>query len=175
MLLSSVTSVGSTQGVNPETAASFSSGGFSNLFARPSYQDSAVGAFMQNQGSANAGLYNSSGRAYPDVATQGVDFAINYQGRQEGFSGTSASSPTFASIIALINDHLLSSGRSPLGFLNPMLYSTGVAAFNDITEGNNYNPECNTGGFEADVGWDAVCSPIIHRAASSRLMAVVLR
>ncbi|TBU25604.1 subtilisin-like protein [Dichomitus squalens] len=151
-----VTSVGSTDDISPEVAASFSSGGFSNLFPRPSYQDSAVNAFLDRQRNANAGLYNSSGRAYPDVATQGVNFAINVAGKGVGFSGTSASSPTFASIVALINDRLLASGKSPLGFLNPMLYSKGVAAFNDVTKGDNGDARCDAAGFNADTGWDAV-------------------
>ncbi|KAI1787574.1 subtilisin-like protein [Ganoderma leucocontextum] len=150
-----VTSVGSTQGINPEVAAKFSSGGFSRIFSRPSYQDHAVSRYLQSQGDANAGRYNVSGRAYPDVSTQGANFYIHSGGQGYGFTGTSASSPTFASIIALINDGLLASGRSPLGFLNPLLYSNGTAAFNDITSGDNYDPVCDAG-FDADVGWDAV-------------------
>ena len=41
-----VTAVGGTVGVNPETAVSFSGGGFSNYFARPSYEDDAVEKFL---------------------------------------------------------------------------------------------------------------------------------
>ena len=66
--------------------------------------------------------------------------------------GTSASSPTFADIVALLNDARIAAGKSPLGFLNPLIYSKGTAAFNDITVGSN--PECGTQGFSCAVGWD---------------------
>ena len=160
--------MGSTFSINPEVAAKFSSGGFSHIFSRPSYQDRAVSSYLQKQGTANAGQYNSSGRAYPDVATQGENFYIHSGGRGYDFTGTSASSPTFASIVALVNDRLLVAGRSPLGFLNPLLYSNASVAFNDITSGNNNDPVCGTG-FSADVGWDAVSTPRI-RHASCRLI-----
>ena len=35
--------------------------------------------------------------------------------------GTSASTPSFAAIIGLINDQLLSAGKKQLGFLNPFI------------------------------------------------------
>ncbi|PIL32648.1 hypothetical protein GSI_05352 [Ganoderma sinense ZZ0214-1] len=149
-----LTSVGSTQGNSPETAAQFSSGGFSNVFARPDYQSAAVESYLNTLGSTNAGLFNTSGRAYPDVSTQGVSFAVNIAGEFEAVSGTSASSPTFASVVALLNDQRLNAGKTPLGFLNPLLYSTAAAAFNDITSGSN--PGCNTTGFPTETGWDPV-------------------
>lgn len=66
--------------------------------------------------------------------------------------GTSASSPTFAGFVALLNDARLRLGQPPLGFLNPLLYTKGVAGFNDITTGNA--PGCGTEGFNATTGWD---------------------
>lgn len=60
-------------------------------------------------------------------------------------SGTSASAPTFAAIVALLNDAMLAAGRPPLGFLNPLLYLKGAAGLNDITAGNA--PGCGTPGF----------------------------
>lgn len=36
--------------------------------------------------------------------------------------GTSASAPIFAGVVSLLNDARLNAGKSPLGFLNPMLY-----------------------------------------------------
>ncbi|KAI0823279.1 peptidase S8/S53 domain-containing protein [Trametes gibbosa] len=170
-----VTAVGSTQGTNPETAAPFSSGGFSNIFPRPGYQTDAVDAYLTKLDTKNQGLFNASGRGYPDVSTQGVEFLIMVAGQWETVDGTSASSPTFASVIALLNDQLLNAGKSPLGFLNPFLYSQGFAALNDITSGNN--PGCATDGFPAETGWDAVTglgtpdfvklSSIVGGAASS--------
>ncbi|KAL4252873.1 tripeptidyl-peptidase II [Abortiporus biennis] len=51
--------------------------------------------------------------------------------------GTSASSPTFAGVISLLNDFRISQ-----------------AGFNDITSGSN--PGCGTNGFTAGTGWDPV-------------------
>ena len=149
-----MTSVGATQGISPEKAVDFSSGGFSNYFDIPDYQASAVSAYLSALGSTNAGKYNATGRGFPDIATQGVDFEIVVDGQLGGVDGTSCASPTLASIIALLNDRLIAAGRSPLGFLNPFLYSTGASAFNDITSGSN--PGCNTNGFPAKAGWDPV-------------------
>ena len=88
---------------------------------------------------------------------QGRDIAIIAAGQAEPVLGTSASSPMFASMIALVNDQLLNAGRPTLGFLNPLLYSSAAAAgvFNDITTGSNVG--CGTAGFPAMPGWDAVC------------------
>lgn len=63
-----VTSVGSTVNIEPETVINFSGGGFSNYFARPSYQDTAVSQFLSTLPSDFAGIFNSSGRGYPDVS-----------------------------------------------------------------------------------------------------------
>ncbi|KAI0741645.1 peptidase S8/S53 domain-containing protein [Daedaleopsis nitida] len=150
-----VTTVGGTIRVNPEVAVSFSGGGFSNYFARPSFQSTAVTTFLNKLGNTNAGLFNTTGRAYPDVAAQGQGFQVVIGGRVGSVGGTSASSPTFAGVIALLNDFRLSRGKSSLGFLNPLIYASGVSAgFNDITSGSN--PGCGTNGFTAGAGWDPV-------------------
>ena len=96
----------------------------------------------------------SEGRGYPDIAAQGLYFQIVWNSTFEIISGTSASCPLMASIIALTNDALLSEGKPPLGFLNPWLYSKGYQAFTDITDG--VNGGCNTTGFPVTKGWDAV-------------------
>ncbi|KAK0186035.1 family S53 protease-like protein [Armillaria mellea] len=147
-----VTSVGATQGVD-ETSASFSSGGFSNIFARPSYQASSVTAYLTALGSTNSGRFSTTGRGFPDVAAQGSNIKIVDGGQTGLVSGTSASSPIFASIISLINDRLIAAGKPALGFLNPFLYANPTAFF-DITTGNN--PGCGTNGFPARAGWDPV-------------------
>ncbi|KAH8108266.1 family S53 protease-like protein [Phellopilus nigrolimitatus] len=149
-----MTSVGATTGVT-ETAADFSSGGFSNYFGTPSYQSSVVSAFLSAQGSTNSGLFNTSGRGFPDVSAQGENVEIIVGGESGTVAGTSCSSPIFASVVALLNDRLVAAGKSPLGFLNPFLYSdAGKAALNDVTSGDN--PGCNTNGFTARTGWDPV-------------------
>ncbi|KAK0204174.1 family S53 protease-like protein [Desarmillaria ectypa] len=146
------TAVGATQGVT-ETSATFSSGGFSNVFTRPSYQASAVTTYLNALGSTNAGRFNTAGRGFPDVAAQGNNVEIVSGGRAGLVGGTSCSSPIFASIISLINDRLIAAGRPVLGFLNPFLYAH-PSAFFDITTGNN--PGCGTTGFPARAGWDPV-------------------
>lgn len=151
-----MTSVGATQGISPETAADFSSGGFSNYFGTPSYPQDAVDTYLKTLGNTNKGLFNTSGRAYPDVSTQGVQFEVVVGGQATGVDGTSCASPVFASVISLLNDQLTTAGKSPLGFLNPWLYSTAASALNDVTTGSN--PGCNTEGFPAATGWDPVRS-----------------
>lgn len=148
-----MTSVGATTGV-PETAATFSSGGFSNVFTQPSYQTTAVNAFLTKLGTTNSGKFNKAGRGFPDVAAVGQNVEINQDNEFGLVAGTSCASPIFASVISLLNDRLIAAGKSPLGFLNPFLYSTGASALNDITTGDN--PGCNTNGFPAGTGWDPV-------------------
>ncbi|CDO74350.1 hypothetical protein BN946_scf184645.g6 [Trametes cinnabarina] len=148
-----MTSVGATNGV-PETSASFSSGGFSNFFAQPSYQSSAVSSYLTALGNTNSGKFNRSGRAFPDVSAQGNNIEIVVGGGTGLVVGTSCSSPIFASVVALLNDGLATAGKPLLGFLNLFLYSTGALALNDITTGNN--PGCNTNGFPARARWDPV-------------------
>lgn len=150
-----MTSVGATAvtSAGTETAALFSSGGFSNVFAQPSYQSAAVARFLSTLGSTNSGKFNRAGRGFPDVAAIGQVLEIVVNGRVGGVEGTSCSSPVFASMVSLINDALIGAGKSPLGFLNPFLYAN-PGAFNDITSGSN--PGCNTGGFPAVAGWDPV-------------------
>ncbi|CAK5269875.1 unnamed protein product [Mycena citricolor] len=167
-----LTSVGAVSGIPPsETAASFSSGGFSRVFAQPSYQSAAVKQYLSLLGTTNSGKFTPTGRAFPDVSTQGVDFDIVSGGTLEGVSGTSCSSPTFASVIGLINDRRIAAGKSSLGFLNPLFVESclcGVdvsshpisqpvrhpSVFNDVTLGHNTG--CNTNGFAARAGWDPV-------------------
>ncbi|KAF8265082.1 subtilisin-like protein [Lactarius quietus] len=149
-----VTTVGGTIGESPEVAANVSGGGFSDFFERPSYQSSAVSAFLKNLGEQYNGLYNATGRGFPDVAAQYYNYATILNGTAVLSDGASGAATSFASMISLLNDFLLSRNEPPLGFLNPWLYGHGQAGLNDITSGSN--PGCNTSGFSAIVGWDAV-------------------
>ncbi|KAE9402994.1 family S53 protease-like protein [Gymnopus androsaceus JB14] len=153
-----VTAVGSTQGFGPEKAINFTGGGFSNFFPTPSYQTAAVASFLKTVPSNFAGTFNKAGRGYPDLAVQGWNFEIVAGGETGLVGGTSASSPTFAGIIALINDRLIAAGKPVLGFLNPFIYSTASTAFTDITIGHNSGFVCpaSSVAFDAAVGWDAL-------------------
>ncbi|KIK60501.1 hypothetical protein GYMLUDRAFT_167978 [Collybiopsis luxurians FD-317 M1] len=150
-----VTTVGGTTGISPEIATTdfASGGGFSRLFSQPSYQADAVKAFLATNGDANSGMFNASGRAYPDVAAQGQGFQVIVRGQTLSLDGTSCSSPTFAGVVALLNDYKLAKDGTTLGFLNPLLYAN-PDALNDITTGTNYG--CGTSGFSAATGWDPV-------------------
>lgn len=79
---------------------------------------------------------------------------IVWNGIVRTIGGTSASSPTFAAVIALVNDALIAKGKPALGFLNPWIYGGAYKALTDITSGSSIG--CNTSGFPAEVGWDAV-------------------
>lgn len=154
-----ITTVGATKNFTPEVVAydarnNFASGaGFSNYFPRPSYQDPAVPAYISSLGSLYAGLYNTSGRGYPDIAAQGYHFLTVWNGTIVPLDGTSASTPTAAAVISLVNDALLAAGKAPLGWLNPWLYGGGYRAFTDVTIGSAIG--CGVAGFPASVGWDA--------------------
>jgi hypothetical protein len=69
-------------------------------------------------------------------------------------SQLTANAQTFAGIISLLNDYLISNGERSLGFLNPWLYGVGREGLNDIISGSN--PGCGTRGFSAVAGWDPV-------------------
>lgn len=133
----SVTSVGSTTGIKQEQAASFSSGGFSNIFPRPSYQEKAVFNYLDSLGDTYSGRFNASGRAFPDVSALGIGLQIVANGSIEAIGGTSASSPIWASIVGLLNDELIGKGMPVVGFLNPLIYEH-PEALKDITLGECY-------------------------------------
>ncbi|KAH8987498.1 subtilisin-like protein [Lactarius hatsudake] len=155
-----LTAVGGTTDYGPEVAAPLSGGGFSDHFSRPVYQDAAVSAFLERQGTQYAGLYNPAGRGIPDIAAQALKFPIYFRNARVNQEGTSGSVPLtinaqiVAGVISLLNDYLITNGRSPLGFLNIRLYDDGFAGLNDITSGSN--PGCGTNGFSAVPGWDPV-------------------
>ena len=83
-----VTSVGGTTGINPEKGVYFSSGGFSNIWPRPDWQQEAVGCYLDKLGNVSAGLYNRQGRGFPDVASQAANFLIIDKGQVTTVHGT---------------------------------------------------------------------------------------
>lgn len=159
-----VTTVGGTYLFDPEVAVIdttfrrpfFSGAGFSEYFPAPDYQKTVVAKYLSsNQGFPQyEGLFNRAGRAYPDVAAQSLNYSVIYDSELIRVAGTSASTPAFAAIIALVNDALLAAGKPTLGFLNPWLYGGGFKAFTDVTSGSSAG--CEVDGFPAAEGWDAV-------------------
>lgn len=131
-----------------------SGAGFSAKFDQPDYQKDDVAKWLAKTPADIKAKIRTTGRAYPDVSTVGTAVAIVLDGADKKGTGTSASSPFFASFITLINDYRVSQGKPTLGFLNPRLYGDAKvrAAFNDVTKGNNGG--CGTVGFAATEGWD---------------------
>ncbi|KAJ6787265.1 hypothetical protein PWT90_05858 [Aphanocladium album] len=130
-------------------------GGFSNLFDTPDYQKNDTAAFLSTVPGPYKKRFRTEGRGYPDVSLIGTAVPIVLGGQNKKGTGTSASAPSWAALIALINDSRISLGKPALGFLNPRLYGDEKvrAALNDIT--NGHNGGCGTDGFTAVKGWDA--------------------
>ncbi|KAF7333766.1 Family S53 protease-like protein [Mycena venus] len=149
-----VTSVGGTF-FQPPTAFVSSAGGFSNYFSVPSYQAADTVAYLESIGDEYSGMYNPNGRGFPDVAAEWEVFIVN-EGGVTSVGGTSCASPIFASFIALVNDRLIAAGKPVLGFLNPLLYSTGKGGLDDVTTGQSSGCSGSTGGWNSATGWDPV-------------------
>lgn len=157
------TSAGAPNGYIPETpwneSGSVSGGsglwstssGASSTYAKPSWQ-------------VCTGVPTASHRYLPDVSLDGSDmFFGNYgmlvysQKAMATTGGTSAASPSFAGVMALVVQKY---GRQ--GNANTTLYtlgnaqyaSGGTAVFHDITSGNNNVPGLT--GWTATTGWDEV-------------------
>ncbi|KAL3457122.1 peptidase S8/S53 domain-containing protein [Aspergillus heterothallicus] len=165
-----VTSVGGTNGTAPEAGVYFSSGGFSDLWARPAWQDAAVSGYLAKLGDVQSQYFNASGRAFPDVAAQATNYAVYDKGSVKLYDGTSCSAPAFSGVVALLNDARLRAGLPVLGFLNPWLYSEAVVGLNDITHGGslgcdgndlfhgppNGSPVIPYASWNTTAGWDPV-------------------
>jgi subtilase family serine protease len=140
---------GTTLSANPSTGAYIgeiawtdSGGGFSQLYARPAYQDGVPGI--------------SKTRGVPDVAGDadeagGMARVVTSGGAAslESDAGTSDSAPLWGGIVALADQY----AHNDLGFVNPAIYSIGRSssyqkAFHDVTTGTN--------GYPAAPGWDPV-------------------
>ena len=126
-------------------------GGFSSIFHKPSYQDSA------DTGSAWRGVPDVSYNADVFDGVLVVSSALN--GGTPAifiFGGTSSGSPQWAALTALLDQ----AAGHRVGFLNPALYQLASSplyqlAFHDITVGNNDWDTADVGGYAAHPGWDA--------------------
>ncbi|HXJ43354.1 MAG TPA: protease pro-enzyme activation domain-containing protein [Bryobacteraceae bacterium] len=130
-------------------------GGVSMLFAKPSWQ-------------TGTGVPNDRSRDVPDVsmaAASGHDpYIIFTSGQTATVGGTSAATPVFAGLVALLNQYQKSNGS---GNINIGLYSNAQSApamFHDIVSGSNIVP-CQSGtancangqfGYSAGAGYDLV-------------------
>jgi subtilase family serine protease len=135
-------------------------GGASMYYPKPAWQ---TGPSVPNDGH----------RDVPDISFtaswdhDGYWYAANGEVTYS-IGGTSASTPVFAGILALLNQYLISTGaqsKPGLGNINPILYTlaqTTPGIFNDITVGSNIVPcvggtkDCPNGtlGYSAGPGYD---------------------
>jgi hypothetical protein len=138
-----------------------SGGGASVVFPKPWWQ-------------AGPGVPADNARDVPDISLTASGahdgYLIYLSGGLASVGGTSASSPSFAGIVAIVNQYVVAKGvqsKPGLGNINPTLYSlaqntTGI--IHDITVGDNIVPctarstGCTTGsfGYKAGVGYDLV-------------------
>jgi uncharacterized protein (TIGR03437 family) len=134
-------------------------GGPSALFAKPYWQ-------------TGPGVPNDGARDVPDISLPAspsqYPYMITTAGVNTAVGGTSASSPSLAGILALLNQYLVAQGvlsRPGLGNINPALYRLAQATtdvFHDVTGGDNKvaceqgSPQCVNGlmGFSAGPGYD---------------------
>ncbi|MDQ2679813.1 MAG: S53 family serine peptidase [Candidatus Eremiobacteraeota bacterium] len=122
-------------GVDPNNGF-MSGGGYSSVFAVPSYQQGIAGV-------------NTGGRNNPDISLPGVGVTVYANGSAQTVDGTSWSSPEFTALMAEVNQvH-----NTHLGFVNPALYSvfkaSGYTDYTDVTSGSN-------GAYSAVSGYDLV-------------------
>jgi kumamolisin len=123
-------------------------GGISVKFPLPSYQI-GVGVPKNN-------FTNKAGRGIPDLAgnaSENSGYPQSAGGTSQVVGGTSAVAPLYAGLFARMNTNL----RVSLGFVNPILYSLGKTAFNDIVSppGPANNSFDGITGYPVTVGWDA--------------------
>ncbi len=124
-------------------------GGASLYYSKPTWQN-------------GPGVPADNARHVPDVSLSAAGhdgYMVTYSGVNVVVSGTSASAPSMAGIVALLNQYLVTNGfqKQPgLGNINPQLYrlaQSAPSAFHDVTAGDNIvrcaqgSPDCLTGSF----------------------------
>ena len=70
----------------------------------PYQKDAVSNYFSVADNLPPSNLYDNQGCGYPDVSAQGVNFMVVVNGITQPVAGTSASCPTVAGIVALLND-----------------------------------------------------------------------
>jgi hypothetical protein len=133
-----------------EKVWSGSGGGVSTVYPIPSYQQ---GLSMSASGGS------TKMRNIPDVAlTADIQmFLIQSNGQAVVVGGTSAAAPLWSGFIALANQQAAGNKKSPVGFLNPLLYSIGngknyTTDLNDIRSGSNGEYSA-VSGYDLTTGW----------------------
>jgi subtilase family serine protease len=134
----------------PEKAWSGSGGGASQYYVKPAWQN-------------GPGVPADGARDVPDVSLSAstYDPYLVYSDGWWWVGGTSASSPSFAGIVTLLNHYLVANGyqQSPgVGNINPALYQLAQStpsAFHDVVSGNNIaGTSSGPFGYQAGPGYD---------------------
>ncbi len=151
-----------------ETTWSSTGGGISEVFPLPSWQQNIGVPPSANDNHISRGIPDIAGNADPNSG-----YLITVNGGQITIGGTSAVSPLYAGLIALINSIL----TKPAGYLNPVLYNYGITpsmqVFQDINDGvsnaSNDAPGYNSGpGWDACTGWGSLNGAKLLSALSER-------
>jgi kumamolisin len=121
-------------------------GGISNQFPLPKYQQGLT------YGTPSQPLTH---RGVPDVGANALGYTGFVHGKVFHLFGTSAATPLWASLIAIINQGLQANKQKPVGLLNPLIYTQPDVknTFRDITEGNN-DVDGTLHKYSAAHGWD---------------------
>jgi len=134
-------------------------GGFSTVAKRPRYQQNAVEGYLNSSNLPSTQYWNPANRGFPDVAAVGENVCVLDPGGECSLiGGTSASTPLWGSIITFLNQDRLNAGKTPLGFVNPLIYKmyemNANHFFNSKMHIGNNAGECEGLGFNAQDGWD---------------------
>jgi kumamolisin len=124
-------------------------GGISVRFGVPSYQNGFPVPKRTNTGTAGRGIPDVAGNASPNSGYPEV-----LGGASGGTTGgTSAVAPLYAGLIARINATI----GSPVGFINPLLYSQATTVCRDVVseQGATDNSFNGVTGYPATPGWNA--------------------
>jgi len=148
-----------------ETGWTASGGGFLNQQTMGIEPAIPIPTYQRGVANSSDGA-SSSYRNGPDVAINATNvwciYGYTYEhGLSEPVQGTSASSPLWASFMALVNQQAQSLGNTSFGCINYAIYPLGegnayTTAFHDITSGNNnklgfgYNA---VSGYDLVTGW----------------------
>jgi len=130
------------------TAGFDTGGGFAWYSPMPEYQKKAVQSYIASGVPLPSKTYwNSSNRGYPDVAAIGENFCtLDPDSPCNPAAGTSASAPLWAGLITLLNQDRLNAGKTPLGFVNTILYqmfdSNPTQYFNNNFPNGNNGADC---------------------------------
>jgi hypothetical protein len=138
-----------------------SGGGASIFFPKPAWQN-------------GPGVPADNARDVPDISFAAAvahdPYQIYVNGAALYVGGTSAPTPLFSGMLALLNQYLAANGgpsQAGLGNINPALYrlsQAGLGIFHDVTAGSNVvpctsgSPNCAGGqfGYQTGIGYDPV-------------------